>query len=187
MPHSVRSLYLELLRFFTFLFLSIRFYLGSAYYFGIAHEADSAATQFPKKSFATDFVLGFLHFSGFVFLALTINVHSVEPHRLFALGIVFILGYDVFWFFFTVKLDTTDLIKWWAAVNGVIVAVCVALYLLVEKLTSSTERAELWALWVVFMTTLLDIGWMMQRKPFFEPVRDWLMGQRNRGDQTPAG
>jgi hypothetical protein len=175
--HIEHALYLEILRLFTFLFLTIRFYLGSAYYFGIAHEADDVAKEFPKRNFATDFVLGFLHFLGFVLLALTINVHT-EPVRLFPLAIVFVLGYDVFWFLFTIKLDTTVLIKWWAIVNGVILVVCAVIYLLVERITQNPMRAEIWALWLVFVSTLFDIGWMMQKKPFFEPIRDWLMGKR---------
>lgn len=170
--HLEHSLYLEILRFFTFLFLVIRFYLGSAYYFGLAHEAESAERDFPKRNFATDFVLGFLHFLGFVFLGLTINVHS--DLRLFPLAVVFVLAYDLFWFFMTIKLDTRSLIKWWAFINGIILAVCMAIYLGVEKVTQSSQRAEVWALWVVFLTTLFDIGWMMKKKPFFEPVRDWL-------------
>ena len=72
LPHVDYTLYLELLRFFTFLFLTIRFYLGSAYYFGLVHEAANADQEFPRRNFATDFVLGFLHFLGFVLLALTI-------------------------------------------------------------------------------------------------------------------
>ena len=91
---------------------------------------------------------------------------------------VFILGYDLLWLLMTYRLDTSDLIKWWAFVNGVILAICFALYLGVERYTSNALRAEIWALWLVFITTLIDIGWMMQKKPFFAPVRDWLMGSR---------
>jgi hypothetical protein len=173
--YPTHGLYLEVLRFFTFIFLTIRFYLGSAYYFGAAHESEDADTRFKKRSFATDFVLGFLHFLGFAFLALTISVH-IGSVRLFALGIVFILVYDVFWlgFAYSFGLKTTVLIKWWAIVNGVVVLFSLVLYLIVERVTGSPMRAEIYALWVVFATTLIDIGWMMAKKPFFEPIRDLL-------------
>ena len=176
LSHENHGLHLEILRFFTFLFLTIRFYLGSAYYFGLVHESADADKEYPKRNFATDFVIGFLHFIGFVFLGLTISVHS--ELRLFPLAIVFILGYDLVWFFMTFKFDTSDIIKWWAFVNGVILAVCGFLYLGIERFTGSPQIAEIVALWLIFGSTLADIGWMMQKKPFFEPIREWLLGKR---------
>jgi len=140
------------------------------------HEADNADKEYPRRNFATDFVIGFLHFIGFVFLGFTISVHS--ELRLFPLAILFILGYDLVWFLMTYKLDTTDIIKWWAFVNGVILVICAALYLGIERYTASPQIAEIAALWLVFISTLTDIGWMMQKKPFFEPIREWLMGKR---------
>jgi len=174
--HPPHGLYLELLRLFTFLFLAMRFYLGSAYYFGLVHESDQASTNFPNRSFGSDFVLGFLHFLGFVFLALTLHVHVGEPMRLFPLGVAFVLGYDAVWFAYSwvSDLDTRKKIKYWAIVNGLVVIVAVALYLAVEKITGDPIMAEVWALWLVFAITLLDIGWMMRKKPFFEPIHDLL-------------
>lgn len=176
--HPPHGLYLEVLRLFTFLFLAIRFYLGSAYYFGLVHESERASENFSRRSFGSDFVLGFLHFLGFVFLALTIQVHAGQPMRLFPLGVAYILGYDVAWFLYSwaSKLDTRRKIKWWAIINGGVAVVSVALYLLVEKLTGNSLRAEIWTLWLVFVVTLFDIGWMMRRRPFFAPVRDWILG-----------
>jgi hypothetical protein len=176
--HPPHGLYLEILRLFTFLFLAIRFYLGSAYYFGVVHESDGGSENFSNRSFGSDFVLGFLHFLGFVFLALTIKVHIGQPMRLFPLGIAYVLGYDVAWFLYSwaSKLDTRRKIKWWAIINGGVAVICVALYLSVEKITGNSLRAEIWTLWLVFMVTLLDIGWMMRKRPFFAPVRDWIVG-----------
>ena len=182
--HFQLSLFLEIFRFFTFLFLTVRFYLGSAYYFGLAHEAENAETEFPNRNFATDFVLGFLHFLGFVFAGWAVGVHG--EMRLFPLALIFILGYDLAWFVMTRKLDTTDLIKWWAIVNGVVLGFCVLLYLVVERITTNAQLSEICALVVVFVTTLLDIGWMMQKKPFFEPIRNWIVGNRRRQDAPPT-
>jgi hypothetical protein len=179
--HPPHGLYLEILRLFTFLFLAVRFYLGSAYYFGLIHESNQGAILFPRRSFGSDFILGFFHFLAFAFLALTIHVHVGEPMRLFPLGVAFVLGYDVVWFVYSwlYKLDTRRKIKWWAIVNGGVLVICVALYLSVEKFTSDSLRAEIWTLWLVFWVTLFDIGWMMRRKPFFQPVRKWLVGDED--------
>jgi len=172
--HPRLGVYLEVLRLFTFLFMAIRFYLGSAYYFGLVHESEEAHVNFRNRSFGSDFVLGFLHFLGFVFLALTLHVHEGEPLRLFPLGVAFILGYDVAWFVYSwlSKLDSRIKIKWWAIVNGATVIVAGLIYLLVERITANQVKAEIWAMWLVFIVTLLDIGWMMRRKPFFQPIRD---------------
>ena len=173
--HPLHGKYLEWLRLFVFLFLAIRFYLGSAYYFGQVHESDSADKDFPHRSFGTDFVLGFLHFLGFIFLASAIHVHTGEPMRLFPLGIIFVLGFDGAWFLYSLasKLDSRKLIKWWAIVNVGTGIICIAVYWPIQSWHGSM-RAEMWVLWVVFVITLFDIGWMMARKPFFQPVKEAL-------------
>lgn len=176
--HPTHGKYLEWLRLFVFLFLAVRFYLGSAYYFGQVHESDTADADFPNRSFGTDFILGFLHFLGFIFLASTIHVHSGEPMRLFPLGVIFILGYDGVWFLYSwaSHLDSRRLIKWWAIVNLFIVLACIATYWPIQNWHGSL-RAEMWCLWIVFVTTLLDIGWMMMRKPFFQPIKEALTNE----------
>lgn len=177
MPHPQLSVYPEVMRLFTALFLTIRFYLGAAFYFGLAHEAETAAQDFPKRNFGTDFVLGFFHFLGFVILALTINIHT-PPMYAFPLAVGFILIYDVFWYLFTFRLDTSDLTKWWAIVNAATFVVGGFMYLLIERLTSDLVRAELYAFWLVLLVSLLDIGLMMQKKPFFQPIQDLITRQR---------
>ncbi len=184
LPHPQLGIYPEVIRFFTALFLMIRFYLGAAFYFGLAHEADSAAREFPRRNFGTDFVLGILHFLGFVILAMTINMHE-PPVFAFPLVVSFILGYDVFWYVFTFKLDTSDLTRWWAIMNAATLVLGGFLYLLIYVLTHDPVRAELYALWLVLLVTLLDLGLMMNKKPFFQPIEAMVTRRRRSREEGP--
>jgi hypothetical protein len=185
-PHPQYSYYPEFLRLIVFLALIIRFYLGSAYFFTIAHEADSSNAAFKEKygeiesrRYGLDFVFGFVHFLGFIILALTIDLHHT-PVRWFDYAVVFILLYDALWYAFTFKLDTSGLTLWWMVVNGFTFILCGFIYLAAELSWHDPIRSEIFALWPVLMISGVDIGWMMLDKPFFEPVRDWLTrrGQR---------
>lgn len=183
-PHPQYSLYPELLRLTVFLALVIRFYLGSAYYFGTAYDADDADKKYQKKSYGVDFVFGFMHFIGFVVLALTIDIHTT-PFQWFGYAVAFILLYDFVWYVFSYRQDTSDLIFWWMVVNGVNCLGSAVLYLIVERQTGDTIKAEIWALWPVLLVSGFDIGWMMIKRPFFELISEKAPRARKNNSPEP--
>lgn len=177
-----RSLYLEVLRLTVFLCLIIRFYLGTQYYFSIAYESESSDQAYPIKSYTADFVFRFLLFVVFLILSFTIGSHQGSP-RLFSVLVFFILSYDLLWFSFSFRQDTSRLVFWWMLVNLMNAFVSAVIYLTVDLFTGSITRAEIWALFPIIGISLLDLGWMMARRPFFEPVRGWLMETESRPAQ----
>jgi hypothetical protein len=179
-PHSF---YPEFLRLVVFLALVIRFYLGSAYFFTDAYEAEDADTQFEKKNYAVDFVCGFLHFVGFVILALTIDIHS-KPIMWFPIAVSFILLYDVFWYLFCFRYETSELMFMWMVINAGNFVLSGFLYLLVDRFGAGPVSAEVWALWPVLLVSLFDIGGMMQDKPYFDRIRRVFSDRRQ--PQPPA-
>jgi len=168
-PHSEIGSFPEILRLAVFIALVVRFYFGSAYYFGIVYEVGTE-NDFPGRNYGVDFVLGFLHFTGFIMLALTINVHTTRPDW-FIYTVGFILMYDLLWWGLSPKKSTGEVIFWWMAVNVGNALLSGFLYLILDP-KNHPFRAEGWALAPVIVVSIFDIGWMMKRRPFFEAVSD---------------
>lgn len=161
--------YPEVVRLGVFLALIIRFYFGSAFFYGEAYEIDTADEEYPKKNYGLDFVFGFLHFSIFFVLALTIDFHT-SPVYWFPVLIGIILVYDLFWYAFSFTQDTSSLIFWWMVINLLTAFLGALVYIGILSWTSNLLKAELWALWLVAIVSIVDIGLMMMKKPFFEPI-----------------
>ena len=176
------GIYLEILRVTIVMALVIRFYLGSAYYYGKAYEASDADEKYPKKNYGVDFVFGFIHFLAFLILALTIDIHTAQI-RWFPSVVGFILIYDFFWYASSFKQDTSELLVWWMMINGINALFSTVLYLIVERATDSVIKAEMWALIPVLIVSAFDIGWMMLDKPFFDPIKNTLT-RRRRNDEV---
>lgn len=167
-PHT-ELFYPEILRLTVFLALTIRFYFGSVYFFGTAYEAENADTKYSQKNYGSDFIFGFLHFISFVILALTIDLHS-SPVHWFVYVVAFILLYDAVWYGFTYKQATSKLIFWWMLVNVGNALFSAVLYFIIDRSTHNPIWAEIWALWPVLIVSVFDIGWMMNKRPFFAPI-----------------
>ncbi len=168
-PDAEIGLLPEILRLAVFLALTIRFYFGSAYFFGTAYEADDADTKYHKKNYGVDFIFGFLHFISFVILALTIDLHT-SPVQWFVYTVAFILVYDLFWYGFSYKQATSKLIFWWMFINLLNALASAFIYSIIERNSKNIITAEFWSLLPVLIVSIFDIGLMMNRKPFFKPI-----------------
>lgn len=168
-PDSEIGLYPEAIRLTVFLALIVRFYFGSAYYFGAAYEASTSDRDYPTKNYGVDFVFGFIHFTSFVILALIIDIHTVPVHW-FPHLVGFILVYDIFWYAFSFRQSTSKLVFWWMIVNLINASISAVVYLTIEYKYKDVIKAEIWALWIVIAVSVVDIGLMMMKKPFFHPL-----------------
>lgn len=169
-PHSEISLYPEAMRLTVFLALIVRFYFGSAFFFGAAYESDDADDEYPRKNYGMDFIFGFIHFISFVILALMIDMHTA-PVWWFPALVAFILVYDVFWYISSFGQTTREMIFWWMIVNLINASVSAAIYLGLRN-SLGVIRAEIWAMWLVIAVSIVDIGFMMMKRPFFSPLID---------------
>jgi hypothetical protein len=183
---SAYSFYPDLIRLMLLLFLVVRFYLGAAYFFSDVYSKDNEPLTIESQgetngvlvhertNYALDFISGFAHFLAFVILGLTIDVHT-KPLYWFPVVVVFILLYDVIWWAFSIPYKKTrKIIKWWALVNAVNVAVSLVVFLTLLLLRFDEVIAEVWAYVLVFAVSAYDIGAMMKGRPYFEGVRDHL-------------
>jgi len=166
-PDSEIGLYPEIIRLTAFLVLIIRFYFGSAYFFGAAYQSRKAHKRFPITNYGMDFIFGFIHFVSFVILALLIDIHTTAIHG-FPYLVGFILVYDIFWYVSSVRRSTKAMIFWWMIINLITALTAGLVYVLLERRNVIT--AEIWALWIVIGVSVLDIGMMMAKRPFFLPI-----------------
>ena len=80
----------------------------------------------------------------------------------------------IWWAFSIPYKKTRKIIKWWALVNAVNVAVSLVVFLTLLLLRFDEVFAEVWAYALVFAVSAYDIGAMMKGRPYFEGVRDHL-------------
>jgi hypothetical protein len=168
-PDSQVGLGPEIIRITVFLVLIVRFYLGSAFFFGAAYESETAGEIFPITNYAADFIFGFIHFVSFVILALLIDIHITPIHN-FPYLVGFILIYDIFWCASSFRRSTVKLIVWWMLVNVVTALSGAVIYLILEFRYGNVLMAEKYAFCLVIIVSLLDIGLMMAKRPFFQPL-----------------
>ena len=167
-PDSEIGLWPEIIRLTVFLVLIVRFYFGSAYFFGAAYESNTAKDEFPNTNYAVDFVFGFTHFVAFVILGLLLDIHTTPIHH-FPYLVAFILVYDVFWYAASASRSTGKIIFTWMLVNVLTALIGAVTYLVLEYKYQDVLRAERCAFYLVIGISLLDIGMMMARRPFFQP------------------
>lgn len=169
-PHPSTGRYPEIMRLAVFLVLIIRFYLGTAYYFGVAYESRSSKVNYPVKNYGVDFMFGFFRFASFVVLALLMDIHTNPIHG-FPYLVGFILLYDALWWVTSLKRSTKVLLFWWAAVNVITVLFGGFLYVIWDSGAQRPITAEVVAFWVVIIPSLFDIALMMVKRPFFRILR----------------
>ncbi len=174
-----------LFRFGIFLFLSIRWSLGVAWYLDRAYISKNL--QFLPAGFFVDFFLLFLNFLVFVPLALSITAPPAPASRLAAylnqilLGgreistflwiLVLLLLLDSFWFvangiwWFVTKIPFLN--RWhsaprrihvfWAVLNILTLLVCAVFFLGHIFLGGDLQSAERWLFWIILAATVVDI------------------------------
>jgi hypothetical protein len=168
-PHPGTGRYPEIIRLTTFLVLIIRFYFGAAYFFGAAYESETAAKRFPVTNYAMDFVFGFVHFICFVILALLLDIHTTPVHWFpYLVGVILI--YDVLWYASSFRRSTRSMLFWWTLVNLFTALISGLVYVIIDLGSHNPVRAETCAFYIVIAVSLLDIGMMMAKRPFFQPI-----------------
>jgi hypothetical protein len=172
-PHSEVTGWPETIRVIVFLVLIVRFYLGSAFYFGAVYQSEDSKTKFPITNYAADFFSGFLHFVLFVILALLLEIHT-NPIAYFPFLVGFILLWDVIWFATSIRRSTAKMIFWWMGANVVTALFGAVIYLVIELRSHDHLQAERCAFYLVILVSLLDIGLMMMKRPFFQPLGKWV-------------
>lgn len=159
----------DLARLIIFLTLVIRFYLGSAIYFGDVYEGTDANLRYREKNYALDFLFGFMHFLAFFLLAFSIDVHS-KPVMLFPSLLTFVLLYDFLWWIFCRKYDASGMIAVWMGVN-LISLLCGALAYFISRYAGANEvRAELYAFIPIMFFSAVDLADMVLPTPIYENV-----------------
>ena len=180
-PNAPLEFVPDLARLIVFLTLIVRFYLGSAIYFGDVYEGDTADIDYKEKNYALDFLFGFMHFLAFFLLAFAIDIHS-KPAILFPGILAFILFYDFIWWGFCRKYDASGMIAVWMAVN-LISLLCGALVYFISRSVGSNEvRAELYAFVPIMIFSIIDLADMVLEKPIYENV----LAKFKRRQSTPA-
>lgn len=184
-PDSEIGLLPEAIRLTVFLVLIVRFYFGSAFYFGAAYESASCETDYPTSNYGIDFIFGFFHFISFVVLALMIDIHTA-PIWWFPALVCFILVYDGVWYLSSMGQSTREMIFWWMVMNLLNASISAALYFALRG-AAGPIAAERWALSLVILISFIDIGMMMKKRPFFQPIRDMAPpGRINPPTDTPT-
>lgn len=156
---------LQVVRLIAFLFLTIRFFLGSAYFFHLAYGNKDAETDFPVKNIGADAIFLFIQAVGFLSLAFSISVQFV-PTRLFVFSLLFVLLYDLFWYSFSLGKSTSRLLFFGTVVNLLTALLATLIYMVVFVTSFSAVRAEIAALILVLMVSALDVGFLMRGMPF---------------------
>jgi hypothetical protein len=172
-PHGQVSGWPEIIRVIVFLVLIVRFYLGAAFYFGAVYQSETAKKKFPITNYAADFFSGFLHFVLFVILALLLDIHTT-PIYYFPFLVGFILMWDVLWFATSTRRSTAKMIFWWMLANLFTALFSAVAYLIIELRNHDHLLAERCAFYLVILVSLLDIGLMMAKRPFFQPFGKWV-------------
>jgi hypothetical protein len=107
---------LHVARLLVFVTLIARFYMGAGTYFARVYESEWADQRYPSKSYALDFLFGFIHFMLFSFMALTIGLPS---RWWFLVFLQLVLVFDILWWAVShcCRLSTASGIRGWAILN----------------------------------------------------------------------
>jgi len=164
----------------VFLIVIIRFYLGSAVFFERAHAGETADEDFPRKSYSIDFLFGLFHFILFFVWAFSIDIDK-KPFWLFPVMLAVILLWDLPWLLVSLKQQSVQLIKLWAAINGMTALTGFVAYKLVRSSFNfptwemSYTWGELAAYCVVLIISALDIWELISKKDIFRKWLGWLI------------
>ena len=162
----------------TFLIVTIRFYLGSALFFELAHTG-AEAKEFPDRKYIIDFLAGTLHFLLFFAWAFSIDIYT-KPPVLFPVLMGTILLYDLAWLFAVRNISTMRLIKVWTLFNAVTFVVCFLFYVVAAWLylqlsggsdyQAAFALAEKFAFAVLIFVSLIELWSLMSRKEVFKDL-----------------
>jgi len=184
----------ELIRLAIFLALSIRFYLGSTHYFdeaykGAQSQPETGIKAASKNNYGLDFVFGIFHFLMFYALAIAINYDgngksedAISPY-IFTILLSIILLYDLPWAMANWANDTLHLIKMWVVLNVLTVIASLIvfggfwIYSLIKGTSFSYFQAESFALFPVFVISVIDIGELITGK---RPLEDGIVWFANK-------
>ena len=117
-------------RFFTFLVISIRFFIGASIFFNRVHIEPSHA-EFPKRNYILDFASSTVLFSLLYLMALYIPEVPKDAaflHQRFFIALCAVLLFDWIWYAFSYAFDTREKIFNWAFVNTIAAGFSLVLY-----------------------------------------------------------
>lgn len=158
-PASLFDSASEAWKFFVFLILIIRFYLGAAVYFSEYHDkGERLGTEY-----VTDFLTGLLHFIFFFALALSLDLAPASSEQeplltAFEILLGIILLYDLLWWSMCRGGDRADQVKYWAFVNSGTFILALLVHLVAAAFfDAGLMLAEGLALVPVFAVSIIDI------------------------------
>jgi len=160
----------DFVRLVMFLFLIVRFYLGSAYYFEEAYAGPNA-TKYPTKNYFLDFLCGMVHFVSFFAWALAIDFHDDQRAFFFRYILVWILLFDVLWFVLCKQYSTRHLMKLWMVINLFTAFVSVPIWLLAVYFELNLALAEALAFLPIFVASIIDMAELTTGRRLFA---EWL-------------
>lgn len=177
----------------TFLIVTIRFYLGSALFFELAHTRADVEREFPDRKYIIDFLAGTLHFLLFFAWAFSIDIYA-KPLALFPVLMGVILLYDLAWLFVVRNISTMRLIKVWTIFNAVTFGFCFSFYAAAAWLylqfsagpdyEAALALAEKFAFAVLIFVSLIELWSLMSRKEVFKDLITSLVNDGRRSAQT---
>jgi hypothetical protein len=150
---------LQIWRLTVFLFVLIRFFLGSVKYFDEIHHDPESSRRYQTKSYGLDFLVGLVHF--ILFFGWATTIADVRHHEL-ATGLSHfvkiggvILLYDVVWFAVSWRYDTRREILPWTCINLITVLLCAAV--IFPPWPADAVLREQIAIPIVMFISLVDI------------------------------
>jgi hypothetical protein len=169
-----------MVRFLIFIFLFIRWSLGSLWYFDKFYISNPHL-QGQDRAFLWDLIASFFNFMIFVPLALTISISAMHPSFLaallngkFAAGkqislfswiLVLLLAYDVIWvgvmklWSFSGRIRPPQRIHiFWLTLNLITLVFCIAVLAWHGMVGASLEKAETYILILLFFVALIDFN-----------------------------
>ena len=175
------KIHLEALRLIVFLATIGCFYFGAGVYFDKVHLGESS-TNYSKKSYGLDFVMGLIHFLFFFAWALTLTNHSrnslgISPFYGF-LSAVFL--YDLVWLIANIRFDAAHEIKMWAVMCLIVWCLATGLFFTVRAITNNDVLAEEISLGLYACYLVGDAVELFSGKPFFLTLLQLLLPQNTR-------
>ncbi|MFN7934992.1 MAG: hypothetical protein U0R19_16800 [Bryobacteraceae bacterium] len=161
---TISQLSLEACRLCLLITVLVRFFFGSVKYFGASRLPDDAADDIVEKSltrFAGDFSLGLVHFLVFFMAAAVLDQHARLTRAqlsVFQLVLIFVLSYDLIWYFLIKASRDSFLVRRWAFLNTFTVLLLLLLHcLLLLVFEATAEVTELLSFAPLAFVSIVDI------------------------------
>jgi hypothetical protein len=166
-PDTAWMLHIEIWRTLLFMFMIVRFYVGSVVFLGNVYGTSSPQTQ---NNYYLDFLMGFTQFVLFYAWSVTIFSYSrSEKGFSYYLDVMFILLlFDFLWLMFNRRNDTFETIKVWTIVNSLTALISFACFLASAKVFDmNVQVAEEIALVPVAVASVLGLTENVSGIPVF--------------------